>query len=445
MIPDGEAAMSIGGQLDRPTIGAECHALAARIYPIGRSMAGPALRQTLDILRKHAPLTLVEVPTGTRVLDWTVPPEWELHDAYVKSSDGRRVIDVRNSSLHVVSFSVPVGARMPLSELRSRLHSLPEQPDLVPYRTSYYKRDWGFCLPHRTLEALPEDTYEVVIDSTIKDGSLTLGEYLHAGDSDDEVLFNAHTCHPSLASETCAGLAVLSLLAEALSRIRTRLSYRFVFAPATIGGIAWLALNEPRLDRIKHGLVVACLGDPGGPSYKRSRRGSSLVDRAMTHLLRHAGPSANVKDFEPFGYDERQFCSPGFDLPVGLLQRSETGNYPQYHTSADDLEFVTPEALAVSYRLLVDLIEILEHDHRPISLCQKGEPRLGPRGLHTSRSGAIGDHNEQDALMWVLSYADGDHSLLDIAERANLPFSLVLAAERRLYAAGLIAGEDRAR
>lgn len=443
-VPGREPSIALREALDGPDIGAECHALAARIYPIGRSIAGPALRHTLAVLRDYAPLTTVEVPTGTQVLDWTVPREWELRDAYVKSSDGRRVIDVLDSTLSVVSYSSPVRARMSLAELRPHLHTHASDPDLIPYRTTYYRESWGFCLPQRVLASLPEDTYEVVIDSTISDGSMTLGEYVHAGESEDEVLFNAHTCHPSLASETCAGLAVLTLLAQALSRVRTRLSYRFVFAPATIGGIAWLALNEQRVHRVKHGLVVACLGDAAGPRYKRSRRGNALVDRAMTHLLRHAGPAAVVKDFEPFGYDERQFCSPGFDLPVGLLQRSETEHFPEYHSSADNLDFITPQALAQSYRLIVDLIDILEHDRKPLSLSPKGEPRLGPRGLHSPRTGSTEDHSDQDALMWVLSFADGNHSLLDIAERAGMPFSLILAAERRLQAAGLIAGEDRA-
>jgi aminopeptidase-like protein len=274
-----------------------------------------------------------------------------------------------------------VRARLPLAELKKHVFTLPDQPDLIPYRTSYYAESWGFCMAHRQLEALPDGLYEVLIDASHDDGSLTYGEYLHQGETEEEFLFSAHICHPSLANDNCSGLALLTLLAERLASLRTRYSYRFLFAPGTIGAIAWLARHERRVAAIRHGLVVSCVGDGGGPTYKKSRRGNAFIDRAMTHVLRHAAASPTILEFFPYGYDERQFCSPGFDLPVGLFQRSRFGTFPEYHTSADNLDFIRPEHLASSYRMIADLLEVVENDWRPESASPKGEPQLGRRGL----------------------------------------------------------------
>jgi aminopeptidase-like protein len=328
---------------------------------------------------------------------------------------------------------------MPLSELRKHLHTLPDQPDLIPYRTSYWKETWGFCLAHRQASALPDGDYEVLIDSTLADGALTYGEYLHQGASEDEFLLTAHICHPSLANDNCSGLALLTMLAEHLKGLHTRLSYRFLFSPGTLGPITWLARNEASVGRIKHGLVVAGVGDGGGPTYKKSRKGDCAIDRAMAHVLKHAFTAPKLMDFEPYGYDERQFCSPGFDLPVGLLQRSQFGTFPQYHTSADDLDFIAPRHLSDSLRAIWRVIEIVETDFTPLNLSPKGEPQLGRRGLYATTSGDKDGPARAMAYLWVLNQADGTRTLLDIAERAGMPFHVMLAAARTLARVGLIA------
>ncbi len=246
-------------------------------------------------------------------------------DAYVANAAGERVVDFRASNLHVLNYSTPVRAVFSLEQLKEHIYTLPEQPDLVPYKTSYYEERWGFCMSQRALEALPAGDYTAVIDSRLVDGSLTYGEHVVPGEYEDEVLLSAHICHPSLANDNCSGVALLTLLAQELGRRRTKYTYRFVFAPGTIGAITWLARNEDRVGRIKHGIVVSCVGDGGGPTYKKSRRGDALIDRAIIHVLKHAHPSAQVQEFSPYGYDERQYCSPGFNLPVGLFQRSQHG------------------------------------------------------------------------------------------------------------------------
>lgn len=423
--------------------GASIYALASEIYPICRSITGNGVRQTLAILARHVPLVIREVPSGTRVFDWTVPKEWNIRDAYIATRDGRRIVDFRQSNLSVLNYSIPVRAQLTLSELRPHLYSLPDQPDLTPYRTSYYAERWGFCLPHRQLESLEDDTYEVVIDSDLSDGSLTWGEYVHRGESEDEVLLSAHVCHPSLANDNCSGLAVLSRLAARLSGIRTRLTYRFLFAPGTIGAITWLAQNEERAHRIKHGLVVSCLGDAGGPTYKRSRSGNALIDRAAAHVLQHSGLTPHLLDYSPYGYDERQYGSPGFNLPVGLLERSHFGTFPEYHTSADNLDLITPAHLEESYGIVAGIIDVLENDRALVNLNPKCEPQLGRRGLYATIGGDKDAPERHMAMLWTLNLADGAHSLLDIAERAGLPFRRILAAARDLEGAGLLAEVDR--
>jgi aminopeptidase-like protein len=420
-------------------IGEEIYALAAEIYPICRSITGDGVRTTLADLAKYIDLEVHEVPTGTRVFDWTIPREWTIRDAYIKNAAGEPVVDFRSCNLHVLSYSQPVHARLPLAALKEHVFTLPDQPQLIPYRTSYYAENWGFCMAHEQLEALPDGIYEVLIDTSLDDGSLSYGEYLHHGETDDEVLLSAHICHPSLANDNCSGVALLTLLAERLAPLNTRYSYRFVFAPGTIGAIAWLARNEHRVDRIRHGLVVSCVGDGGGPTYKRSRQGDALIDRAMAHVLRHAVTSPAILDFFPYGYDERQYCSPGFNLPVGLFQRSQFATFSEYHTSADNLDFIRPEHLAASYRMVVSGLSILENDWRPTSINPKCEPQLGRHGLGGSKDGLA----KSMALLWVLNLADGRHSLLDIAERANLPFAVIAETARLLRDRGLLVEERR--
>jgi aminopeptidase-like protein len=442
MLPKGSWA----SQLDEHTIGDDIFALAAEIYPICRSITGDGVRETLAHLACHIKIAVHEVPTGTQVFDWTIPREWNIRDAYIRDSRGEKIVDFSKSNLHVMSYSMPVHKQLSLAELTSHIHTLPDQPDLIPYRTSYYAENWGFCMAHRQFVGLRDETYEVVIDTTLEPGTLTYGEYLHRGETEDEVLFSAHVCHPSLADDNCSGLALLTQLAKRLSHVKTRLSYRFLFAPGTIGAIAWLARNEDRAVRIRHGLVVSCVGDSGGPVYKKSRRGTAMIDRAMTHVLKQHWPLGTVQDFSPYGYDERQFCSPGFDLPVGLIQRSQFGTFPEYHTSADNLDFISPENLASSYGTICAAIDIIENDRRFINTQPKCEPQLGKRGLYAAIGGDKDAPKKHMALLWVLNLSDGAHSLLDIAERADMPFAIVNNAARLLEKNGLLVparGDDK--
>jgi aminopeptidase-like protein len=424
-------------QLLTPEAGDEIFAFAARIFPICRSITGDGVRRTLSEIGAHLPLEVREVPTGTAVFDWTIPREWNIRDAYIKNAAGEKVIDFAQSNLHVMSYSVPVRKRLSLGELKEHVHTLPESPDLIPYRTSYYADDWAFCMSHRQLEGLRDETYEVVIDSSLESGSLSYGEYLHKGEIDEEFLLSAHVCHPSLANDNCSGIALLAHLARRMAELRTRYSYRFLFAPGTIGAITWLAGNEDKVWRTKHGLVVSMVGDGGGPTYKKTRRGDAVIDRVMAHVLRHSGLTPTIEDFSPYGYDERQYCSPGFNLPVGLFQRSKYSTIPQYHTSADDLAFIKPEHLLESFGLIVKTIGVIENDAVYRNMNPKCEPQLGKRGLY----GRVGGKNvaaENMAMLWVLNLSDGGQSLLDIAERSKLPFDIVLRAARKLQANGLL-------
>jgi aminopeptidase-like protein len=368
-----------------------------------------------------------------------VPKEWNIRDAWIKDAGGTKVVDFQACNLHVLNYSAPVRAKLPLEELKRHLFTLPEKPELIPYRTSYYKEAWGFCLSHHQLQSLPAGEYEVFIDSTLEDGSLSYGELFLEGDSEREVLISTHVCHPSLCNDNLSGIAVVTwLAAELAARGRRRYSYRFLFIPGTIGSITWLARNEERVRRIAHGLVAANLGDPGSFHYKRSRRGNAEIDRAVLAVLRDAGEEHGVEDFVPFGYDERQFCSPGFDLPVGSLTRTPFGRYPEYHTSADNLDFVRPEALAGSLRTYLAVMDVLEGNRRYLNLNPKGEPQLGRRGLYRTTGGDDAGRSRELALLWVLNLADGEHSLLDIAERSGMSFEAIRAAADALLEAGLL-------
>jgi aminopeptidase-like protein len=431
----------VGWSLDRlitDNIGGELFAFAARIFPFCRSITGDGVRQTLHEVGAHIALNVHEVPTGTAVFDWTIPREWNIRDAYIRNERGEKVVDFKQSNLHVMSYSVPVQGRMSLGELKQHLYTLPDQPELIPYRTSYYSENWAFCMAHSQFEKLRDETYEVLIDSTLADGHLTYGEYLHKGETDDEFLLSVHICHPSLANDNCSGIALLTYLAKRMAGLTTRLSYRFVFAPGTIGAITWLARNEERVGKIKHGIVVSMVGDGGGPTYKNSRRGNTQVDRAMIRALKHSGLSPTILEFSPYGYDERQYCSPGFNLPVGLFQRSKFGSIPEYHTSADNLGFIRPEHLAESYRLIVETINAIENDAVYLNTLPKCEPQLGKRGLY----GAIGGDKDAAAanmaMLWILNLSDGTHSLLDIAERADLPFAVIQRTAKLLWDHGLL-------
>ncbi len=425
-------------QLVTEDIGEKIFALAAEIYPICRSITGRGVRETLRAIGAHIKLEVHEVPTGTAVFDWVIPREWNIREAYIKNEGGEIIVDFAQSNLHVMSYSVPVRQRISLAQLKQHVYTLPDQPDLIPYRTSYYAENWAFCMPHRLLESLRDETYEVVIDSSLADGYLTYGEYLHEGETEDEFLLSAHVCHPSLANDNCSGVALLTHLAKRMAGLRTRYSYRFLFAPGTIGAITWLARNEEHSQRIKHGLIISMVGDGGGPTYKKSRRGGTTIDRAVVHTIRHSGLTPTVLDFSPYGYDERQYCSPGFNLPVGLFQRSKFGEIPQYHTSADNLDFIAPNHLALSYRLIAETLDVVENDAVYCSTMPKCEPQLGRRGLYGMVGGDKNAAAANMAMLWILNLSDGMHSLLDIAERANLPFAVIRRTALLLHRNGLL-------
>ena len=414
------------------------HALMRRLFPICRSITGEGVRETLRIIREHVPLEIREVPSGTKVLDWNVPHEWNIRDAWIKNAAGERIVDFKKLNLHVVSYSIPIKRRMRFAELKEHLFTIADHPDWVPYRTSYYKESWGFCLSENQLGQFNEsDEYDVCIDSSLQDGSLTYGEYLLKGAGTEELLISCHVCHPSLANDNLSGISLAVELAKSMAEAPRRYSYRFLFIPGTIGSITWLARNEAVVPQIRHGLVLTCVGDAGHVTYKRSRRGDAEVDRAFAHILQHSGAPHRIIDFFPYGYDERQYCSPGFNLPVGVMMRSPHGEFPQYHTSADNLEFVRPEALEDSFTKLRGVIDVLEQNRVYLNLQPKGEPQLGRRGLY----GMVGGENKKDwemAMLWVLNLSDGNSNLLDIAERSGLPFSVIYSAADALVRCELL-------
>lgn len=414
------------------------HALAGDLYPVCRSLTGDGVRATLRRIAEEIPLEIREVPSGMEVFDWTVPEEWNIRAGWIKDPRGNAIVDFANHNLHVLGYSTPVHEKVSLTDLKAHLFSLPEQPDLIPYRTSYYRKNWGFCVPHRLVESLEDGEYEVFIDADHKAGSMTLAECVLPGATSEEVLISAHTCHPSLANDNLAGIAVAVELAKHLMGIERRLTYRFVFMPGTVGSITWLALNEEKTANIKHGLVITCAGDSGRVTYKETRDGNAPIDRAMRHVLKTSGDDHRIAPFHPYGYDERQYSSPGFALAVGGLMRSQHGTFPEYHTSADNLDFIKPEKMADTLDKAVQAIEVLENNARYLNLKPKCEPRLGKYGLYGGGGGQrTGDFDEL-ALLWVLNQSDGTKDLLSIAEKASMPFRKILTAVRALEGAGLL-------
>ena len=420
----------------------EMQALIARLYPLCRSITGDGVRETLRILREHVPLEIHEVPTGTQVFDWTVPREWNIRDAWIKNAAGERIIDFQTLNLHVLNYSIPVRCKMGLGELKDHLFTVPNHPDWVPYRTSYYTENWGFCLSENQLAQFRDDEeYDVCIDSSLADGHLTYGEYLLGGEQSCEFLISSHVCHPSLANDNLSGISLAVELAKLLAAGPRRYSYRFLFIPGTIGSVTWLARNDTVISRIRHGLVLTCVGDAGHITYKRSRRGDTEIDRAFVHVLKQSGDPHTVIDFFPYGYDERQYCSPGFNLPVGCIMRSQYGQFPEYHTSADNLDLVRADCLADSLAKCCAVIDVIEHNGAYVNQKPKCEPQLGKRGLYTGLGAREERRRHEMALLWVLNLSEGAHTLLDIAERANLPFATIKIAADALCAADLLAVE----
>jgi len=411
--------------IDIGEVGRDMYRFISEVFPICRSITGNGIRKTLNIIKNHIPLTVSEIPTGTQVFDWIVPKEWNIKEAYIKNSKHETIIDFRENNLHILSYSVPVKKKVSLRELKDHLFTLPEYPEWIPYRTSYYKENWGFCVSHNQFTNLMEDDYEVMIDSSLEDGYLTYGEYFIEGEKADEILISCHICHPSLCNDNLSGIALVVFLAKCLRRQPLKYSYRFLFIPGTIGAITWLCLNEPNVSKIKHGLVAACLGDSGEFTYKKSRQGNAEIDRAVMNALRNSENNYKIVDFTPFGYDERQYCSPGFNLPVGCLMRTPHGQYPQYHTSADNLNFVQSEHLGESFSLYLSILSILENNRKYLNQNPKCEPQLGKRGLYQAIGGQKHEKSRELAILWALNLSDGGNTLLDISDRSGLKFDLI--------------------
>jgi aminopeptidase-like protein len=418
--------------------GRAMYELVSELYPICRSITGEGVRRTLRKISRYIHLTICEVPSGCNVFDWTVPPEWNIRDAYIADASGNRVVDFQTSNLHVVGYSIPVRARMSLPQLKQHLHTDPEHPDWIPYRTSYYSPTWGFCLAHNQMLALHDGEYEVCIDSSLKPGHLTYGDLRLLGQTREEVLISCHVCHPSLCNDNLSGIAVATAVAQRLSGMNNRYSYRFLFIPGTIGSITWLAMNHQHLGRIKHGMVLTGIGDAGAPTFKRTRNGDADIDKAWQYVLEQSGRTFSIRPFSPYGYDERQFCSPGIDLPVGCFMRTPHGEYAEYHTSADDLRLVRASSLADSLAMVLDVIDVIERNQTYVNTQPYCEPRLGKYGLYRSVGGGSAS-DYQMALLWLLNMSDGRHTVLDIAARARLPWATIKDALDALCGAGLLA------
>jgi len=412
--------------------------LIEELYPICRSITGNGVRQTLRILQRRIPLEVHEVPSGTKVFDWTVPKEWNIREAFIKNSRGEKIVAFAESNLHVVNYSVPFKGKLSLDQLKSHLFTLPDRPRWIPYRTSYYQETWGFCLSHEQLLQMEDGEYEVLIDASLEDGHLTYGEYYLPGQTSDEVLLSCHICHPSLCNDNLSGIALMVALAKHLNSSPRRYSYRFLFIPGTIGSITWLALNESRVSSIKHGLVIAGVGDKGTFTYKKSRRAQAEIDRVFNHVVGRSGDGSRIIDFFPYGYDERQFCSPGFNLPVGCAMRTPFGQYPEYHTSADNLDFVQPQYLADSFSKCLAVLQVLEENRMYLNLNPKCEPQLGRRGLYGTIGGQVDGKLRELAMLWVLNLSDGQHTLLDIAEKSGLAFDSIKNAADALLTHDLL-------
>ena len=406
----------------------DLRALMERLFPIARSITGDGVRETLAVLNEHIAIDVFEVPTGTTVLDWTVPDEWNIREAWIKAPDGSKVVDFADSNLHVVGYSTPIHAEMSLTALQPHLHSLPDRPTFVPFVASYFDEAWGFCLAHEQREDLDDGTYEIYIDSTLASGSLTYGEHVIAGETDREIIVSAHVDHPSLANENVSGLATSVAIAQRMAALGTpHHTIRFIFAPATVGAITWLALNQDRVTRIAGGLTLTSLGDDAPLRYKKTQSADTTIDRVAARVLGEAGVAHEFLDFYPFGYDERQYNSPGFRLPVGSFMRAIHGRTPEYHTSGDNLDLVDDNQIAQAIEVIVEVLAKMDATRSYVNRAPHGEPQLGRRGIYD----AVGGKNIPDfqlAMLWVLNQSDGSHDLVSIASVSGLPIETVTAA-----------------
>lgn len=419
------------------TDGKRIYNLIRTLLPIQRSICGEGSREVLKVIKKHLPIAERAVKTGSRVFDWTVPKEWQIRDAYIKDGRGKKIVDFKKSPLHVVSHSTAVNKKMSLSALKKHLFTLPDHPAWIPYRTSYYQENWGFCLAHRELRSLKAGKYEVHIDSELKAGHLDYGELLIKGKTKQEFLLSTYFCHPAMANDNQSGVALLTMLAKKISTMNPHYSYRVLFVPETIGSLAWLQKNQKQLKNIKHGLVVTCVGDKGMLTYKKSRQGDAEIDLVAEKVLAESGQKYRILDFYPMGSDERQYCSPAFNLPVGSLMRTPYGQYPEYHTSADNLSIISEQPLEETFKQYVKIIEAIDQSERYINRYPKGEAFLGGKNLYRNTGGRT--ITDAGVIFWILNFSDGHHSLLDISIRSKLPLGRIRRAAAILEKHKLIA------
>jgi aminopeptidase-like protein len=418
-------------------VGQQLHDLAARLFPICRSITGPGTRETLRVLQEYIPLKIHEVPTGTKVFDWTVPKEWIIREAFIEDETGKRVVDFQRNNLHVVGYSVPMDKRMSLAELEEHLYSLPEQPGAIPYVTSYYKERWGFCISHQERINLTEGTYRVYIDSELKDGSLSYGECVISGKTKKEVLLSTYVCHPSMANNELSGPVVAAFIAKWLQSEPRYYTYRIILIPETIGSITYLSRHLEHLQRATViGFNLSCIGDERAYSYVGSRYGNTLADKVARHVLSSMCPDYRSYSFLERGSDERQYCSPGVDLPLVTLCRSKYATYPEYHTSLDNLDLVTPTGLEGGYEMVRRCLEAVERNRKYKVTCY-GEPQLGARGLYPTIS-TKGSGTAVRVMMNVIAYADGRNDLIDIANLIGVPIWELFQIASQLEEAGVI-------
>lgn len=413
--------MTTADLTDLTQVGEDMHAFVRDLFPICRSLTGPGTRETLDVLKAHLPdLKIHSVPSGTQAFDWEVPPEWTMRAGYILGPDGQKVVDFADHNLHVMGYSIPVDAQMSLAELEPHLYSLPDQPDAIPYVTSYYRPNWGFCLTHTQRQTLQEGTYTVKIDADLKPGELNYGELIIPGATRDEIFLSTYVCHPSMANNELSGPAVTTWLAKWIASQDRRYTYRIVFIPETIGSILYLSQNLDQMKaHVKAGFNISCVGDDRCYSYLESRATDTISDRVAQHVLSHHAPDYIRYSFLERGSDERQYCAPGIDLPIAAVMRSKYGEYPEYHTSLDDLTLVTPTGLAGNYEALRQCLEILEANGtwKMNVLC---EPQLGKRGLYPNTSVANGARVVK-TLMNVIAYLDGTCDLITLANKVQEP------------------------
>jgi len=415
---------SPGAGLDQASFKEIVDDLFQELFPICRSITGNGIRESFKILRKYLPLELHEIPSGEQVFDWIVPEEWNINDAYIMDLKGNRLVDFQENNLHVISYSMPVKERISFDKLKPKLHSLPDQPDAIPYLTSYYARDWGFCLSEKQLDEFdPSGEYDICIDSELKSGSLTIGECELPGTTKDEIFLSSYLCHPSMANNELSGPILIALLYRYLSKkTKRRFTYRFYVGPETIGALVYLKMRGNLLkERVLAGLVVTCCGDRGRFTFKRAKDEHAWINQIATHVVNWSQIDCEILDFFPTGSDERQYSSPGFNLPVASLMRSMYGQFPEYHTSLDDLSFVDSTELLETLRVYVNLVESLEADNKYINCKPHGEPHLGKYSLYPTIGGQKTPKFFLRNLRFLLCYSDGKTSLLEIAERAGVP------------------------